>query len=371
MTLAGVTQVIEKPQEPDSVNKKVTLGKPKFTPFIAPIFSPEVDLMLTVGGLFTFKIDALDSILERSSIPFSAGYSTNGSLSVNFRPYIYGANDKWRTFGNIWIRDMPDNYWGVGYLNGKFVPKSDSTTAYQRFFWQIEAHLIYRIGENLFAGGRLDVNATEASDLNPQMIEDPYVARQGTYFKNSGLGAVIQYDSRDFTVNAYEGLYASISVTGYREFLRGNTNYNLYFLDYRQYKMVKRPGRTLAWQAKIQVSTDDVPWTNMPLLGTPFDLRGYIQGRYRDKTVTLGLLEYRHMFMRKRPNKKGSYHSRHGFVTWVGMGTISPQVRSSTEFLPNAGIGYRFEVQPRMNVRVDFGIGEDTNGFYVSFNEAF
>ena len=150
-----------------------------------------------------------------------------------------------------------------------------------------------------------------------------------------------------------------------------NTNFNGYLLDYRQYKQIGRPGRTIAWQVKSRLLTDGVPWTDMALIGTPFDLRGYIQGRYRDQFTTFGLVEYRHMFMRKKPNKKGSYKSRHGVVTWIASGTIAQSGRSEFNWIPNAGIGYRFEIQDRMNVRLDFGIGEDSNGFYVSFNEAF
>ena len=364
-------QEMQKPDEPDSISQRVTLGKSKFTPFIAPVYTPEVDFMLTIGGLFTFKVYALDSILQRSSVPFSIGYSTNGSFSTNFRPYIYGRNDKWRIFGDLWLKNMPDNYWGVGYENGKIVPKSDSTTAYHRNWWQIDLNFIRMVAPNLFAGVKLDLNHTEASDLNPRMLEDEHVVRQGTVFKNSGFGAIIQYDSRDFTVNAYSGLYVNLTAAAYRGFLHGTTNYNYYLLDYRQYKQIKRPGRTIAWQVKMELNTDDVPWTDMAFLGTPFDLRGYISGRYRDKSVTLAIVEYRHMFMRKTPNKKGSYKSRHGFVTWIGTGAISPVIRNSTNFLPNYGIGYRFEIQERMNARIDFGVGEDTSAFYVSFNEAF
>jgi hypothetical protein len=50
-----------------------------------------------------------------------------------------------------------------------------------------------------------------------------------------------------------------------------------------------------------------------------------------------------------------------------------------TQFLPNWGIGYRFEVQPRMNVRADIGFGREFldsgNKFvpsvYFNFTEAF
>ena len=39
--------------------------------------------------------------------------------------------------------------------------------------------------------------------------------------------------------------------------------------------------------------------------------------------------------------------------------------------LPNVGIGYRLEVQPRRNLRLDLGWGYDEIGFYLNFTEAF
>jgi hypothetical protein len=39
--------------------------------------------------------------------------------------------------------------------------------------------------------------------------------------------------------------------------------------------------------------------------------------------------------------------------------------------LPDFGLGYRFEVQPRMNLRIDFGFGPDAFGVYFDFTEAF
>lgn len=63
--------------------------------------------------------------------------------------------------------------------------------------------------------------------------------------------------------------------------------------------------------------------------------------------------------------------SRHGVVGWVGIGTIGSGLKNFDNWLPNYGFGYRFEVQPRMNFRLDMGFGNDSMGFYVNFNEAF
>ncbi|WP_427307929.1 hypothetical protein [Cupriavidus sp. H39] len=43
----------------------------------------------------------------------------------------------------------------------------------------------------------------------------------------------------------------------------------------------------------------------------------------------------------------------------------------SAHWLPNAGIGYRFEFKPRVNVRLDAGFGRRTRGAYFQINEAF
>jgi len=43
----------------------------------------------------------------------------------------------------------------------------------------------------------------------------------------------------------------------------------------------------------------------------------------------------------------------------------------TAHWLPNAGVGYRFEFKPRVNVRFDVGAGRDTAGVYFQINEAF
>jgi hypothetical protein len=106
----------------------------------------------------------------------------------------------------------------------------------------------------------------------------------------------------------------------------------------------------------------------MPGVGSPYDLRGYYWGRFRAEQGTWGLLEYRYMFPTKNPTRS---FSRSGIVAWAGLGFLGRGFLES-ELLPNAGVGYRFEVQPRMNLRVDFGWGaEGSFGFYISFLEAF
>lgn len=356
----------------DSIsNWKIAHGRSTLTPFAAPSYSPETSLMLTAGGLYTFKINKHDKLLSRSSVPFSIGYSINGSLNASVRANIYGLKDKLRFSGEWWHKDMPDNYWGVGYEKGTYTPESDSTTAYARKWLQLKFKVVYMIMKNYYVGLNYDFNRTRASDINPVMAADSNYLLSGPEINNSGIGLVLRYDSRDMPENAYKGVLFELSGAMYGKHLSGDHKFQVLELDYRQFQKIVRKGSTLAWQVKSRYSHGDVPWTDLSMIGTPFDLRGYTWGRYRDYSSVFMLAEYRYMFGRKKPNSRGEMCGPFGFVVWGGTGSVAQNYGDFSNWLPNAGVGIRIELVKRMNLRIDYGIGKDTNAFYFSFNEAF
>jgi hypothetical protein len=78
------------------------------------------------------------------------------------------------------------------------------------------------------------------------------------------------------------------------------------------------------------------------------------------------LAEYRYMFL-----KGNGELSPHGIVLFTGTGSIGENATNFNDWLPCVGLGYRFQVQPRMNLRIDYGFGFESQGFYFNFNEAF
>jgi hypothetical protein len=56
---------------------------------------------------------------------------------------------------------------------------------------------------------------------------------------------------------------------------------------------------------------------------------------------------------------------------WLGAGTLGNTDKHFDDIMPNFGVGYRIQVQPRMNLRLDIGFGTVSYGFYFNFNEAF
>ena len=122
-----------------------------------------------------------------------------------------------------------------------------------------------------------------------------------------------------------------------------------------------------------QFTSGDVPLTDLSMVGSPFDLRGYYMGQYRDKNALMGLVEYRQMINAGDETRFKKILSRVGFATWVGLGTIDPDFKGMQELLPNFGAGLRIEVQPRMNFRLDLGYDPLSGKTLMYFNmtEAF
>jgi len=351
---------------------KVSFGSFKIAPYIAPVYTPETNFMISGGGLLSFKVQKFDKKLNYSSIPFSFGYSLSGAIDVVVNNEIFWVEDRFRMIGEFQYKDRPDNYWGIGYEKGVSEDKSDSITGYSRQYLKMKERVMFNLGNNLFLGPVIDFNFTKASEMNNYMIQDPYVQEQGDLFMPMGFGVSFEYDSRDFPSNAYKGWYLGGILAYYNDWFKSPAKYFKADIIYRQYITIKRKRRVLAWQVKNVITTGAfIPWTDMAMIGGKDDLRGYTLGRFRDKDLFDAIVEYRHMFKRKRINKKGNYDSKWGYVAWVGVGSVAPKVIEMKNWLPNGGAGLRFEIRDRMNIRVDAGFGKKEHGFYVTFKEAF
>src|SRR5262245_33888450 len=229
-SLSGGLQA-QQAQNPDSVlanEKKVML-----TPFLAPGYTPEMGLLLSLGALVSFrtspalKAGAISELVQRSTITFNGSYSTSQALNLNADLSSFWMGDRLRIYTKFSYKDMPDNYWGVGYEAGQ-EPEVDSLTGYQRDSWLLQPKVVYRISSRIFIGGMLDFNSTTASDIGITMDNDPYFQEFGPVNQNTGVGLVFQYDTRDVAANAWKGTYLNVQSVWYGKWLSGDNTYQVY-----------------------------------------------------------------------------------------------------------------------------------------------
>jgi len=205
------------------------------------------------------------------------------------------------------------------------------------------------------------------------MAQNEAYLKYGDKFINIGVGAIVQYDTRDDVATPTEGLFLSATATLYSQWIGSSNNFEILEVEYRQFRQLFNRRSTLAWTAKSVASFGDVPYSALPMFGSPFDLRGYLRGKYRDKSMAYGVVEYRHMFGTQNDYDQGSLLSKFGAVAWVGTGTIGEiPVVDWNKFKFNYGVGLRIQIQKNKNFRLDIGQqpGEKW-AFYMNMTEAF
>ncbi len=342
-----------------------------------PSYSPDFGFLLGGSALMTFRTDKSDLDLKRSVMPFSIAL-TMGGAAVGSRPQIFFAGDRFRIFGTFSYKYNKDNYYGVGYHTNHHAVRGEETTLFTASYLQINPQFLFRIKESdFFVGPAVDFTLDKMLKPSAGVARDAaYLAGGGTAdgYTNisSGLGIIANYDSRDLPANAYKGVYLEVRGTVYNKWIGSDTDFYRAEIDYRQYVSVGKR-KVLAWTAQSKNVFGDVPVTRMPLTGSPYDLRGYYMGQYRDKTSHVVVAEYRQMFNSDREDFWGRLVRRLGWNVWAGCGFVGDSPVHLNGVLPNAGLGLRIEIQPRMNIRLDFGRNfvDKQNLFYFNMTEAF
>ena len=376
-----------KSQERDIGNDSLISEKsPKnfrFSILGGPGYTPDFGFLIGGSTLVTFSMDASDLKLQRSVVPMAFAFTLGNGMgfSIVSRPQLYFNHERFRIFGQFLFRTTGDNYYGVGFNTNKQTQRGQETTLFDSRSFQFNPVFLFRLkSSDFFIGPVVNFTYDKMIDPSPGVLNDPsYVAQGGdsTGYKaiEAGTGINLTYDTRDIPSNAYNGIFLDFRAGIHPVFLGNNTTTGLLNIDYRHYVSLKKLGdrRLLAWTLSSKNAFGDVPITRLPFLGSPFDLRGYYLGQYRDKSATYIMAEYRHMINTSPTNFWLKLAGKFGFAAWAGAGFLGPKIWEIEGALPNYGAGLRIELQPRMNFRLDIGRSplEQQILLYFNMTEAF
>ncbi|MFI3240421.1 MAG: BamA/TamA family outer membrane protein [Bacteroidales bacterium] len=387
-SLTGVTIVdadisVADENQVDSIDSTEKDKNLRFSILGGPGYTPDYGFLIGGSALMTFNLPGMEGNIKRSVLPiaFALSFGNSVGLSLMIKPQLFFNKDNMQLMGDFIYSNLGSNYYGVGYDQNKSVIRGSETTNYYYSQIRINPILLFRISDsNWFIGPTSNYQYDNISDPAQGMIDDPdYIAAGGTAdgysTQNNGIGFSVSYDTRDIPANAYKGIYFNLNALAYADWLGGEYNFQSVQFKYRQYIQLsdKCDGRTLAWSISSENIFGDAPFTRLSMLGSPFDLRGYYQGQYRDKSTHFAMVEYRHKFHVEPIDFWSKLANRFGFAAWAGSGFIGPSPIDIEGILPNFGAGLRIEVQPRMNFRVDIGYSPIDKQTLVYFNmtEAF
>lgn len=326
-----------------------------FSIFGGPSYSSETSLKLGVVALFTYRIDKDNRLSQPSDVSLSASASITGFYRVAAigNTFFRGGH---RLIYDAEVTSQPTDFWGLGYEASMHNAQSQYTA--KRY--GISLRYRYEVLRNMYIGAYADFRHTAAVKLHDGTVD--YIGGAQRNFNTTGIGVAVSYDSRDYTINAYRGVYASVEYIVRPQAL-SNIAATLWqtIVTVDWYRALWRDC-IMAVDLYGEFHSDSTPWLLRAQLGDDFRMRGYYRGRFNGNNMLSVQLELRQRIW-----------NRLGCVAWVGAGNIfSDDDRFAwRKTLPNYGIGLRWEFKRRSNLRVDWGMGRKSNSFVLSINEAF
>lgn len=310
-------------------------------------------LGLVAAGLY--RTDPNDSILPPSNVSLYGDVSSVGFYMLGVRGNHIAPKGRYRIDYHLYFYSFPADFWGIGYEMGdNDANKSDM----KRWQAQAEVSFLFRVADNFYIGPMASYDYVIGKHIErPELLQG---MDQHTW--NVGAGVSLVYDNRDNLTNPHRGIYLNISQMFRPRFMGNDYAFSTTAFRFDAYQRLGK-GTVLAEDIGANLNFGNPSWGMMAELGGTHSMRGYYEGRYRDKHSLEATVELRQHVWK-----------RNGIVVWVGAGTIFPKFSAlrSKQILPNAGVGYRWEFKKNVNVRLDYGFGKSgQSGFLFNINEAF
>lgn len=339
----------------NDANKTDYSKKFDFSIIGGPHYSTDTKLGLGLVAAGLYRTDRNDTILPPSNMSLFGDVSTVGFYMLGVRGLHIFPHDRYRLDYTLYFYSFPCKYWGIGYANGN---NDANETEMNRWQAQAKASFMFRVAPSTYIGPMLTFDFIEGKDIkNTELLEG-----MDRITRNTGVGLTFVYDSRDVTTNPKRGFYVNLSQCFRPKFMGNDYAFSTTDLRFNAYRRVWKGG-IIATDLRSQLNFGNPSWGMMALLGNSYSMRGYYEGRYRNKHKIEAQVELRQHVWK-----------RNSVVAWVGAGTVFNKFSSMRmgHVLPNFGIGYRWEFKKDVNVRLDYGFGKSgQSGFIFNINEAF
>lgn len=339
----------------NDANKTDYSKKFDFSIIGGPHYSTDTKLGLGLVAAGLYRTDRNDTILPPSNMSLFGDVSTVGFYMLGVRGLHIFPHDRYRLDYTLYFYSFPCKYWGIGYANGN---NDANETEMNRWQAQAKASFMFRVAPSTYIGPMLTFDFIEGKNIkNPELLEG-----MDRITRNTGVGLTFVYDSRDVTTNPKRGFYVNLSQCFRPKFMGNDYAFSTTDLRFNAYRRVWKGG-IIATDLRSQLNFGNPSWGMMALLGNSYSMRGYYEGRYRDKHKIEAQVELRQHVWK-----------RNSVVAWVGAGTVFNKFSAMRmgHVLPNFGIGYRWEFKKDVNVRLDYGFGKSgQSGFIFNINEAF
>ncbi|SNS31147.1 Surface antigen [Belliella buryatensis] len=321
----------------------------------AVVYSPETSLGLGARAIriFRYKGD-VDPFLRPSSLPITFLYTLNNQAIFTTELELWSNQNREYVNARLELTDFPFKFYGIGN-NLDASNEEFYSTRYIYFHINYERQFL----KGLYLGPRYEFRADDIYKKEEGGILDNNLVAGANGQRLSGLGLVLNYDTRDNIFQPKMGWNNSLSWMSFRSVFGSNFTFDQYVIDIRKYINTYK-NQVLAIQSYLSFTTGHPPFQHISLIGGSDLMRGYFEGRYRDNHAIVQQLEYRLPVYRN-----------FGLVFFGSAGQVADRFSNfglnRTRY--GAGFGFRYRLNPDgLNIRIDIAFG-DQRAFYFGLNE--
>jgi hypothetical protein len=331
-----------------------------------PVFSSSPETGFEFGGsvLYSFYADTLHRETRVSNIFAFGTVTTKGQNRFGLSTSHWYAQNKYHYTASASYIDFPANFYGIGNdtraadvervleKRFRFFVGGEKLVTKSIYVGFLAGALSYKYGSQNFGIFETDPRIQNRDGGTNLLIGPSFVfdTRDNNTYTNTGVEVVSSYQY-------YKGIYGS---NGY--------NGSLFTIEATQYNHLAKRLNLCFDVYDTNLLGGASPFYLLPAMGSDELMRGYYNGRFRDRNYVAAQAELRYRFSR-----------RFGLAFFGGAGSVFATQFNLGDLKPSYGGGLRyfFDVEKGLDIRFDYALGEQRageaqqSGFYIGLGEAF
>lgn len=364
---ASPTPKRERKDNPQATYTYVGEEAPPIESQVLPIYVASSDNGLGAGLMYVHAnpFDTHIRFMVQSWYTIKS-YSLTEFLIGEERPRE-GSDWSWWSHAKYHLRPGRDFY-GLG--NDSI--HEDRTNFYDEIFsweWRANRRVLGPLWLGAFAEMHREFVGPGKGNWSPDTFEPdhfPDLFGKGAFWTNR-IGATIFIDTRNNYYVPTAGGYYKIEYYSVPKWLGNDFDFEYWYLDLRRFIAVRGPRKdilALRLQAK-HAEGGPIPFYEMSIDGSEYTLRGFYDGRFRDRDMSSLNIEWRHNLWKIVD-----------LNLFYDLGRVYDDITKNTDFITNDlhrawGVGFRIIIPPNVVMRADAGWSNTDQVLYFNFGQTF
>lgn len=321
--------------------------------------TPETSWGFGAASVYTFRLPGEPRSTRPSQLQLGGAYTLENQVLLYLPFQVFWQKEAYNAYGELGYYRYTYFYYGIG--NGF---ENYGGELFDLAYPRLRLNVAHKALGEWYIGLRywmddMRVSGTVSDGLlernRPEGIDGGLL---------SGAGPLALLDQRNNVFYPTEGQYLEWSVLYSGGILGSTFDFTKFTVDARRYWSAKESEAVFALNAYLEFNTGQPPFTHLSMVGGTRLMRGYYQGRYRDRQMGILQAEYRFPILWRF---KGA--------VFGALGNVADQVDAfqlgNTRYALGLGLRFLLLEEEKAHVRLDYGFGGGSSGFYLTVGEAF